>query len=94
MLLIISIGASLSSYSLVAYAGGPRLDYDEAYTDVPGAPECWVDGYDAGFAGKYDQDRAKNVKTKEMITTIQLGDMLAKTLDICQMNVMVSRTIQ
>ena len=38
MLLIISIGASLSSYSLVAYAGGPRLDYDEAYTDEPGAP--------------------------------------------------------
>ena len=21
-------------------------------------PECWVDGYDAGFAGKYDKDRA------------------------------------
>jgi hypothetical protein len=23
-------------------AGGPRLDYDERYEDVPGAPECWV----------------------------------------------------
>jgi hypothetical protein len=41
-----------------AYAGGPRLDYDEAYEDVPGAPECWVDGYDAGFAALYDKDRA------------------------------------
>ena len=40
------------------YASGPRLDYDEGYEDVPGAPECWIDGYDAGFAGKYDQDRA------------------------------------
>ncbi|MGH9925363.1 MAG: hypothetical protein ACRD5B_08290, partial [Nitrososphaeraceae archaeon] len=40
------------------YASGPRLDYDERYVDVPGAPECWVDGYDAGFAGKYDEDRA------------------------------------
>jgi hypothetical protein len=40
------------------YAGGPRLDYDERYEDVPGAPECWVDGYDAGFAQKYDKDRA------------------------------------
>jgi hypothetical protein len=40
------------------YASGPRLDYDQAYEDVPGAPECWVDGYDAGFAGKYDNDRA------------------------------------
>ena len=58
MLLLIAISASLSSYSLVAYAGGPRLDYDEAYTHIPGAPECWADGYDAGFAGKYDKDRA------------------------------------
>jgi hypothetical protein len=40
------------------YGGGPRLDYDEAYADVPGAPECWVDGYDAGFANKYDEDRS------------------------------------
>jgi hypothetical protein len=40
------------------YASGPRLDYDETYENVPGAPECWVDGYDAGFAQKYDQGRA------------------------------------
>jgi hypothetical protein len=40
ILVIIATGAAVSSYSLVAYAGGPRLDYDEAYTDVPGAPEC------------------------------------------------------
>jgi hypothetical protein len=40
------------------YASGPRLDYDETYEDVPGAPECWVDGYDAGFAQKYDEDKA------------------------------------
>ena len=39
------------------YASGPRLDYDERYEDVPGAPACWVDGYDAGFAQKYDKDR-------------------------------------
>ncbi|MGA9936133.1 MAG: hypothetical protein WBP83_13535 [Nitrososphaeraceae archaeon] len=58
ILVIITIGIALFGYVLVAYAGGPRLDYDEAYTNVPGAPECWVDGYDAGFAGKYDKDRA------------------------------------
>ena len=34
------------------------MDYDERYKDIPGAPECWVDGYDAGFAGVYDKDRA------------------------------------
>jgi hypothetical protein len=43
-------------------AGGPRLDYDERYEDVPGAPECWVDGYDAGFAGEYDRNRADECK--------------------------------
>jgi hypothetical protein len=41
------------------YASGPRLDYDERYEDVPGAPGCWVDGYDAGFAQKYDKDLEK-----------------------------------
>jgi hypothetical protein len=41
------------------YASGPRLDYSETYEDVPGAPECWIDGYDAGFAGIYDKDRAQ-----------------------------------
>ena len=37
------------------YGSGPRLDYDERYEDILGAPECWVDGYDEGFAGKCDQ---------------------------------------
>ena len=39
-------------------ASGPRNYYSEDYEDVSGAPECWVDGYDAGFAQKYDKDRA------------------------------------
>ena len=41
------------------YAGGPRLDYGDDVTEE--AADCWVDGYDAGFAGKYDSDRAQNV---------------------------------
>lgn len=41
------------------YASGPRLNYSETYEDVLGAPECYVDGYDAGFANKYDKDRAQ-----------------------------------
>ena len=44
------------------FASGPRMDYDERYEDIPGAPECWVDGYDAGFAGKYNIDRANECK--------------------------------
>ena len=49
-----------------AYAGGPRLDYGEAYADIAGASECWVDGYDAGFAGKYDSDRAGEHKSNSI----------------------------
>jgi hypothetical protein len=40
------------------YAGGPRLDYPDP-PPTPESSDCWVDGYDAGFAGKYDSDRAK-----------------------------------
>lgn len=43
---------------ITAYAGGPRLDADERYSYIPEAGDCWVDGYDAGFANKYDKDRA------------------------------------
>jgi hypothetical protein len=42
------------------YAGGPRLDYPDDAT-AEGA-DCWVNGYDAGFAGKYDKDRADECK--------------------------------
>lgn len=31
-------------------AGGPRLDYGDDVTDEEA--DCWVDGYDAGFAGQ------------------------------------------
>ena len=41
------------------YAGGPRGDWFGEYADVPGAVDCWYNGYDSGFAGKYDKDRAK-----------------------------------
>ena len=37
-------------------AGGPRLDYPSDSTSE--GADCWVDGYDAGFAGKYDKVRA------------------------------------
>jgi hypothetical protein len=41
------------------YASGPRHDYDEAYQELSGGPDCWVDGYDAGFSGQYDSKRAR-----------------------------------
>jgi hypothetical protein len=42
--------------TLNVYAGGPRTDYPSDATEE--GAYCWVDGYDAGFAGKYDKDRA------------------------------------
>jgi hypothetical protein len=39
-------------------AGRPRHDYDAMYEDVPGTPECWTDGFDAGANDDYDSDRA------------------------------------
>jgi hypothetical protein len=44
------------------FAGGPRLDYPDDATDE--GADYWVDGYDAGFAGKYDEDRANECKSK------------------------------
>ena len=52
-----------SGYVAAAFAGGPRLDSPEDST-IEGA-NCWVDGYDAGFAGKYDKARADQCANEE-----------------------------
>jgi hypothetical protein len=39
------------------FATGAARDYDEAYEDVPGAPECWYDGYEDGQNNGFNQDR-------------------------------------
>ena len=41
------------------YAGGPRLDYGDDVTEE--AVDCWVDGYDAGFSGQYDDDKSEGM---------------------------------
>ena len=53
------------------YAGGPRLDYPDDATDE--GADCWVDGYDAGFAGKYDKARADRCSLKKMMNITDLG---------------------
>ena len=40
-----------------AFAGGPRMDWDERFEDIPGAPECWVDGFDNGKVDSFSQSR-------------------------------------
>ena len=39
------------------YAGGPRGDSPEDATPEEG--ECWLNGYDDGFAGIYDEERGR-----------------------------------
>ena len=46
----------LATTTANVYASGPRLDWPEDSTDE--GKDCWVEGYDAGFAGKYDKARA------------------------------------
>jgi len=41
------------------YAGGARMDWSEKYDDIPGAPQCWVDGYDDGLENPFSQERHK-----------------------------------
>jgi len=40
------------------YAGGPRLNYPEDGEASPEENDCHLNGYDSGFAGKYNKDRA------------------------------------
>lgn len=47
-----------------AFAGGPRMDWDERFEDIPGAPECWVDGFDNGKVDSFSQSRMMNVQTR------------------------------
>jgi hypothetical protein len=41
------------------YAGGPRNDWFTDYNNIPGAPQCWQDGYDDGLDHPFNQDRHK-----------------------------------
>jgi hypothetical protein len=38
--------------------------YDERYEDIPGVVDCYNDGYEAGFAQKYDGNRANECINK------------------------------
>jgi hypothetical protein len=53
--IIVVIMMILTMSTASVFAGGPRLDYPEDATEE--GADCWVDGYDAGFAGKYDKNR-------------------------------------
>lgn len=52
IILVIILAIPISS----VLASGPRLDSGDDVTEEE--HDCYVDGYDAGFAGKYDSDRA------------------------------------
>jgi hypothetical protein len=55
---IATIAILLSSSTIAAaFASGVRHDSGDDATDEE--HECWINGYDSGFAGKYDKDRAR-----------------------------------
>lgn len=64
MLLIIVIGAAVSAHLSVVHAGGSERDYDERYKNIPGAPECWYDGYADGQDHLFNHDRNEECKDK------------------------------
>lgn len=69
LIVIVTLIAGITSIGIVSNynnvnAGGPRFDYDERYEDIPGAPECWVDGFDDGLEKPIDQDRNEECEDK------------------------------
>jgi hypothetical protein len=56
IILIIILAIPINS----VFASGPRLDSGDNVTEED--HDCYVDGYDAGFTGKYDSDRASECK--------------------------------
>lgn len=63
---VLVVSVSVNGYKYAVYASGPklRLDWDEKYEDIPGAPEWWVDGYDDGLENPFDHDRHEECKDK------------------------------
>jgi hypothetical protein len=62
--LIIGIAAViiLSVSAGTAFASGPRFDWDDS---TPGAPDCWIDGFDDGREDKYKQGRGDECRTDD-----------------------------
>jgi hypothetical protein len=54
---LIAAAALITILPNLAYAGGPRGDWFGEYADIPGAVECWYNGYDDGQSKRFDQDR-------------------------------------
>lgn len=54
----------ISSVPFVYAGGGPEWDYDERFEDIPGAPECWHDGYIDRRDNPFDYDRNEECRDK------------------------------
>jgi hypothetical protein len=50
--------------NIYIYASGPRGDSDDRYDNIPGAGECWTDGWDDGANNEYDSNRARECYDK------------------------------
>lgn len=62
--MLIAATVLTTTTTTTAYAGGAALDYDERYEHIPGAPQCWFDGYADGEDSSYNQDKGDECKDK------------------------------
>lgn len=64
LLLVLAIYPILLATSAVYVYANDAWDYSEKYEDVPGAPECYHDGYLDGQNDDFDHGRNKECKDK------------------------------
>lgn len=57
ILVMVSIIAVVFAEQQQVYATGAARDYDERYEDIPGANECWFDGYSDGENDRFNHDK-------------------------------------
>lgn len=61
--LTLSIALAAASFIPNVYASGARGDTDEKYDGIPGAGDCWAEGYDIGLEFSINKDRLKECET-------------------------------
>jgi hypothetical protein len=69
------------------FAGGPRMDWDERYENIPGAPQCWIDGFDDGQNGPFNHNRNEECvdKGNQYYRAFLVGcEDAGNTKDICE----------
>jgi hypothetical protein len=65
LFILFSSAVSAASSVVIVYASGPEWDCDQNYSDIPGACECWHDGYTDGNTTESTAIAFNNTKNDE-----------------------------